>query len=50
MPVLVITRQIHDPANGLRYFVLVGAIGLAVAALVAAALARRFTRPAGATR
>jgi signal transduction histidine kinase len=45
LPVLVITRQIHDPANGLRYFVWVGVIALAVAALVAAALARRFTRP-----
>ena len=44
-PVLVITRQIHNPANGLRYFVWVGVIALAVAALVAAALARRFTRP-----
>ncbi len=45
IPVLVVTRQIHNPANGLRYFVLVGAIALAVATLVAAALARRFTRP-----
>ncbi len=44
-PVLVITRQIHNPASGLRYFVWVGLIALAVAALVAAALARRFTRP-----
>jgi len=44
-PVLVITRQTHDPANGLRYFGLVSAIGLAIAALVAAGLARRFTRP-----
>ncbi len=44
-PVLVITRQIHNPANGLRYFVWVGVIALAVSALVAAALARRFTRP-----
>ena len=45
VPVLVVTRQIHNPANGLRYFGLVGVIGLAIAALVAAALARRFTRP-----
>jgi signal transduction histidine kinase len=45
VPVLVVTRQIHDPANGLRYFGWVGVIALAVAALVAAALARRFTRP-----
>jgi two-component system sensor histidine kinase BaeS len=45
VPVLVVTRQVHDPANGLRYFGLVGVIGLAIAALVAVALARRFTRP-----
>ncbi len=45
VPVLILTRQAHDPANGLRYFGIVGAIGLAVAALVAAGLARRFTRP-----
>ena len=45
VPVLVITRQAHNPANGFRYFGLVGAIGLVAAALVAAALARRFTRP-----
>ena len=44
-PVLVVTRQIHNPADGLRYFALVAAIGLVLAALVAAALARRFTRP-----
>jgi two-component system, OmpR family, sensor kinase len=44
-PVLVVTRQIHNPANGLRYFVWVGIIALAAAALVAAALARRFTKP-----
>jgi signal transduction histidine kinase len=45
VPVLVITRQIHNPVSGLRYFALVGAIALVVAALVAAGLARRFTRP-----
>ncbi len=45
VPVLIVTRQAHDPANGLRYFALIGAIGLAVAALVAAGLARRFSRP-----
>ena len=45
LPVLVVTRQIHSPAGGLRYFALVAAIGLVLAALVAAALARRFTRP-----
>jgi two-component system sensor histidine kinase BaeS len=36
---------VHDPANGLKYFGLVGVIGLGIAALVAAALARRFSRP-----
>jgi two-component system sensor histidine kinase BaeS len=45
VPVLIITRQAHDPANGLLYFGLVSAIGLAIAALVASGLARRFTRP-----
>ncbi|HEY5097062.1 MAG TPA: HAMP domain-containing sensor histidine kinase, partial [Acidimicrobiales bacterium] len=44
VPILVITRQIPNPANGLRYFLLVGVVALAVAALVAAALGRRFTR------
>ncbi len=44
-PVVVVTRQIHSPAGGIRYFALVAAIGLILAALVAAALARRFTRP-----
>jgi signal transduction histidine kinase len=45
LPVVVVTRQIHNPANGIRYFLLVGAIGLALAAVVAATMARRFTRP-----
>ncbi|MGH9081588.1 MAG: sensor histidine kinase [Acidimicrobiales bacterium] len=45
VPVLVITRQIHNPVSGLRYFALVGAIALVLAALVAAGLARRLTRP-----
>jgi two-component system sensor histidine kinase BaeS len=45
VPVLIVTRQAHDPANGLRYFGLVAVIGLAVAALVASGLARRFTQP-----
>jgi two-component system, OmpR family, sensor kinase len=44
-PVLVVTRQIHDPVNGTRYFWLVGLGAIVAAALVAAALARRFTRP-----
>ncbi len=45
VPVLVITRQIRNPVNGLRYFAVVGAIALVIAALVAAGLARRLTRP-----
>ena len=45
LPVVIVTRQAHNPANGLRYFALVAAIALLIAALVAAALARRFTRP-----
>jgi two-component system sensor histidine kinase BaeS len=53
-PLLVVTRQSPNPATGLRYYLLVGAIALVVAALVAVALARRFTGPiraaAGATR
>lgn len=44
-PVLVITRRVHDPAEGLRYFLLVGLVSLVVAAAAAAALARRFSRP-----
>ncbi len=44
-PVLVVTRQIHSPVNGIRYFAWIGLGAAAVAALVAAALARRFTRP-----
>ena len=44
-PLLVITRQGPNPANGLRYYLLVGAIALVVAALVAVGLARRFTEP-----
>jgi two-component system, OmpR family, sensor kinase len=44
-PVLVITRQAPNPINGLRYYLFIGAIALVVAALVALALARRFTEP-----
>ncbi len=44
-PVVVVTRQVHSPVNGIRYFGLIGLIGVIVAALVAAALARRFSRP-----
>ncbi len=43
-PVVVVTRQIHDPADGIRYFLLIGVIGLLVGAVVATALARRFSR------
>jgi two-component system sensor histidine kinase BaeS len=44
-PVLVVTRQVRNPVNGIRYFGLIGLAGVVAAALVAAALARRFTRP-----
>jgi len=44
-PVLVVTRQIHSPVNGVRYFAWIGLGAAVAAALVAAALARRFTRP-----
>ncbi|HEX4245365.1 MAG TPA: HAMP domain-containing sensor histidine kinase [Acidimicrobiales bacterium] len=53
-PVLVITREARNPANGIRYFLLVAAGVLVLAAIVAWALARRFSRPlvaaVGATR
>jgi two-component system sensor histidine kinase BaeS len=53
-PVLVITRMAHNPANGIRYFLLVAAGVLVLAAIVAWALGRRFSRPleaaVGATR
>ena len=44
-PVLVVTRQIHSPVNGIRYFAWIGLAAALAAAVVAAALARRFTRP-----
>ena len=44
-PVLVVTRQIHNPVNGVRYFGLIALGAALAAALVAAALARRFSRP-----
>ncbi len=54
LPVLVVTRHIKSPVNGLAYFVLVAAGAVAVAAVVAAALARRISAPlvraVGATR
>ncbi len=45
IPVLVVSRQIHSPVNGVRYFAWIGVGAAVAAALVAAALARRFTRP-----
>jgi signal transduction histidine kinase len=44
-PVLVVTRQIRSPVDGIRYFGLIGLAAAVAGALVAAALARRFTRP-----
>ena len=44
-PVLIVSRQVHSPVDGIRYFGLIGLLGVAAAALVAAALARRFSRP-----
>lgn len=44
-PVLVVTRRVRNPVNGFRYFGLIGLGAVLAAALVAAALARRFTRP-----
>jgi len=44
-PVLVVTRRGRNPVNGIRYFGLIGLGAALAAALVAAALARRFTRP-----
>jgi two-component system sensor histidine kinase BaeS len=43
--VVVATRTVHDPTSGLRYFLLVGAIALVLAAAVAVVLSRRLTRP-----
>ncbi|HLH27288.1 MAG TPA: HAMP domain-containing sensor histidine kinase, partial [Acidimicrobiales bacterium] len=43
--VVVATRSVPDATTGLRYFVLVGAGGLLLAAAVAAMLSRRFSRP-----
>ncbi len=44
-PVLLVTRAVRSPFNGLPYFVLVAATALAMAAMVAAILARRTTAP-----
>jgi len=45
LPVLVVARQIRGPVNGIRYFAWIGLAAAIAGALVAAALARRFTRP-----
>ncbi|MHB1713176.1 MAG: sensor histidine kinase [Acidimicrobiales bacterium] len=45
IPLLVITRTVRNPADGLEYFILVGAIALLIAAALAVGLAWRFTRP-----
>jgi two-component system sensor histidine kinase BaeS len=45
LPVLVVTRMVPSPANGVGYFVLVGLGALAVATVLAAVLGRRFARP-----
>jgi two-component system OmpR family sensor kinase len=44
-PVLVVTRAVARPFNGLTYFLLVGGVVLVVGAAVAAVLARRITTP-----
>ena len=45
VPVLVVTRHIKSPVNGLGYFLLVAAGAVVVAAGVAAFLARRISAP-----
>jgi two-component system sensor histidine kinase BaeS len=44
-PVLVVTRHVQNPVNGVLYFLAVGGAVLVVGALVAAVLARRITAP-----
>jgi two-component system sensor histidine kinase BaeS len=44
-PVVVATRTVSDATTGLRYFLVIGAIALVLAAAVAVALSRRFARP-----
>lgn len=48
-PIVVLTRDVPDSSGGFRSFGLIGILVLVAAALVAAALARRFTRPLVAT-
>jgi len=54
LPVLVVTRTVASPVNGVGYFVLVAGVVLLVALVVAALLARRISAPlvraVGATR
>ena len=45
LPVLVVTRHVHPPVDGLLYFLLVAGGVLVVGAVVAAALAARITSP-----
>ena len=45
LPVLVVTRRVHSPVNGLPYFLLVAGGVLVVGAALAAALAARITSP-----
>ena len=47
LPVLLVTRRVHPPLNGLLYFLLVAGAVLALGAVVAAALAARITSPLG---
>ncbi|MHB8330338.1 MAG: sensor histidine kinase [Acidimicrobiales bacterium] len=45
LPVLLVTRYVHNPVSGLPYFLLVAGIVLVVGAVVAADLARRISAP-----
>jgi len=45
LPVLVATRTSHPPVTGLQWFLVVGLVSMAAAAVVAYLLANRFARP-----
>lgn len=45
VPVLVITRHVKSPVNGIGYFLLVAGVVLVIGAAVAALLARRISAP-----
>lgn len=45
LPVLIVTRTVQDPVNGLGYFLLVAGVVLLVGVAVAAVLARRISLP-----